>query len=127
MIYRNVAPTKRTNDLKLKQELDGLLRAFVLERDGHTCVRCGSTNKLQAAHILSKGTHPRLRFEPLNLLSLCVACHIFGWHRNPVEFAEWLETKYPGRHERLLIADRCSPRVDVKCLLSVWRRLRRSL
>src|ERR1700723_3384618 len=104
-------------------ELDGLLRQHVLERDGNVCVRCGRyppTCVLQSAHVLSKGPASRLRFEPDNLMSLCIACHIFFWHKSPHEAVAWFNEKYPGRYERLQIAARCAPKLDLKLLLAVW-------
>jgi hypothetical protein len=49
------------------------LRAFVIRRDGGKCVRCGSSSRLVADHILSRrngGTH-----HPDNLQCLCESCN----------------------------------------------------
>lgn len=107
---------------KLKTELAGLIRAHVIEQAGYQCEFCGSTTNLQAAHILSVGAHKRLQFEPYNILCLCLKDHIYGWHRDPDKYFAWIDEKFPGRRERLRIADRCAPKVDVKLLLTVWRK-----
>jgi len=48
------------------------LKAFVIRRDGK-CVECGSTDRLEADHILSRkrgGAH-----HPLNMQALCGSCN----------------------------------------------------
>ncbi len=47
----------------------------VRERDT-ICVYCGSTNNLQAHHILSKSKHPEFALFLNNGISLCEVCHI---------------------------------------------------
>lgn len=120
--------TKAQSRKRQISELDGLLRSVVLARDEHTCNWCGQSNRhwerplvLQSAHVLSKGPASRLRFEPDNLMTLCVACHLFKWHRSPHEAVAWFNEKYPGRYERLQIAARCAPKVDIQLLLTIWR------
>lgn len=49
------------------------LRDFVIARDGGKCVKCGSTERLVADHILSRkngGAH-----HPDNLQCLCDSCN----------------------------------------------------
>jgi hypothetical protein len=61
-------------------------RELVLERDGHCCVFCGSSDKLQVHHIDGKGRNlpPDKQNNDLNnLITLCAACHI-NVH-NPIE------------------------------------------
>src|ERR1019366_237766 len=86
---------------RLVSECDQLVRKLIMARDGHRCIRCGISSGLQAAHLLSKGHYERIRFELLNVITLCVGCHIYGAHRDPLDFTEWLEGKYPGRSEQL--------------------------
>lgn len=47
----------------------------VRERDT-ACLYCGSTNKLQAHHILSKSKHPEFALFLNNGICLCEICHI---------------------------------------------------
>lgn len=98
-------------------ELDVLCRQLVLARDGHKCVRCGKEGVTQqSAHVLSKGRYARLRFELLNLMTLCVGCHIFFWHKSPIEAFRWFEQKYPGRREQLEIMAATAGKLDMKLL-----------
>jgi len=48
--------------------------AQIRERDT-ACLYCGSTNKLQAHHILSKVKHPEFSLFLNNGITLCEACH----------------------------------------------------
>lgn len=73
----------------LKRECDRLCREIVLRRAGHRCEWCGSPNKLQWAHILPR-RYRHMVHEPDNALCLCVACHLFRWHKSPLEAAAWL-------------------------------------
>ena len=108
---------RKTDKRKQMQELDLLVREYVFERAGHRCERCGGDNVLQASHILSKGVHQRMRFEPHNLVALCRKCHIFWWHKSPLEAAQWLNEKWPTRYQELLIMDRTCAKPDVKDLI----------
>ena len=74
---------------------DSLFRQLILKERPNKCERCGKTETLQIAHILAKGCHPRLRYQRCNVLILCVGCHLFWAHRNPLEFREWL-VSYKG-------------------------------
>jgi hypothetical protein len=107
------------------KELDGLLALYVKTRDQWTCWKSGQTRaqgyQMQAAHILGKGAHPRLRFEPENIMTLGATAH--RWWHDSSDGLRWLETIRPGLHERLLIADRCAPKIDLDLLLIIWRKL----
>lgn len=94
MIKRSVKSESRR---KLTSECDVLVRKLVLARDGYKCCKCGGTNVLQAAHILPKGHYPRMRFELLNVLSLCFRCHMYWAHRDPIGFTDWINEKYINR------------------------------
>ena len=50
-------------------------RDSVRERDGWKCVKCESTERIQAHHIYSFIKYPNLRFELANGLTLCAKCH----------------------------------------------------
>lgn len=122
---RNHSQKNKTRELReMEIELDALLSAHVIARDGGICNWCEKGNRrLFASHVLPKGSTGRLRFEPLNLMSLCYGCHLGarGWHKDPMRAKEWFDGKYPGRYEQLQIAARNSPKVDLKLLLTVWR------
>ena len=50
-------------------------RAEILARDKNQCVICGGTEQLQVHHIYRLDTHPTLKLENSNLISLCKTCH----------------------------------------------------
>jgi hypothetical protein len=104
---------------RLASQCDVLISALVLHRDGNVCVKCGKgpESVLQAAHVLSKGHYPRLRFELLNVLTLCRGCHIFGAHKDPADFMAWIEGKYPGRIELLRVLAATAAKSDLSELV----------
>ncbi len=51
-------------------------RTSVLVRDGHKCVSCGSTDRLEADHIQPKAIYPDLKYSIDNGRTLCHACHV---------------------------------------------------
>lgn len=55
--------------------LDHAWRGYVMDRDGHACFTCGSTQSLHAHHIRPYATYPAGRFDPANGITLCVDCH----------------------------------------------------
>lgn len=105
----------------LIREIDRHVRRRVFERDGNRCLRCNGDSALTPAHILPKGKYPRLRFEELNILTLCWPCHRYHWHDDPVEALVWLEQKYPGRIQLLRELAATATRPDMKELLIVLR------
>lgn len=68
----------------------------LLIRSVGTCQFCGQTEGLQCAHIVGR-TNKTLRWNPINAICLCVRCHIFKFHRSPLEFIDWLEERFPER------------------------------
>jgi len=70
------------------------------------CARCGKTKNLHAAHIISRGhcnTHNLpLRYDLANGICMCVGCHIFWAHKEPIAFAEWLREKFKARYVYLV-------------------------
>lgn len=82
---------KKVSEATLKR-----LRARVcFIRDDHKCVRCGRTDTLAPAHIYPQGRYPRMKWMLPNIITLCYACHIHWWHKNPLEAAEWIKTVLP--------------------------------
>jgi 5-methylcytosine-specific restriction endonuclease McrA len=61
-------------------------RAYVLERDGHRCQRCGSF--ANTVHHLNGYSDP---YNPAYLVSLCRRCHgsIDGKKAHPIQDAAW--------------------------------------
>lgn len=85
-----------------RKTLNALLHKLIRLRDGAYCLRCGKTERLQLSHIYPKGKHRKLEFEPNNLKILCSGCHLYWWHKNPIDAHEWLKTAIPkDRYDRL--------------------------
>ena len=69
--------SKRTK----KPRIGTLLREWsraVRDRDGNKCFMCGSTDYLQAHHILPKHGWKDYRLDLQNGITLCAKCHSFG-------------------------------------------------
>lgn len=117
---RKKAIRRKSNKRKLMQECDLLVKELVHERDGWKCVadgECGvrcAGRPVQAAHLLPKGKHPRIRWMPDNLLSLCFFHHIIWAHRDPLAFAAFVGRKYPGLEERLRELAERAEKVDLE-------------
>lgn len=108
---------------KIVHELDGLVRQFVFARDGNMCVVCKKPSPtLQAAHILPKGRVPLLRFEPYNIMTMCLYHHLHWWHKDVLEAYNWFDATYPGKMENLQIMARTAPRLDMKLLRIVLQK-----
>jgi prophage antirepressor-like protein len=67
-------------------EVQSAWREAVLDRDGHKCVICGSTELLEAHHIKSKAEFPELACKVENGETLCRKCHnkVHNLERNNV-------------------------------------------
>jgi len=52
------------------------LSKTILKRDNYTCMNCGNKKvKFNVHHIKRWSRYPGLRFEPENLITLCINCH----------------------------------------------------
>lgn len=71
--YYNRPRRPRTPDERQTREYREW-RAAVLERDRHTCQRCGQPGT-HAHHVRSYARHPDLRLDVANGQTLCHACH----------------------------------------------------
>ena len=89
-LKRSRLKTKTIRSLLLK-ECDELFRQIILGERLNKCEWCGKVYRLQVAHILSKGLHPRLRYFKGNIVLLCFPCHPEKFHRNPLEAAKFIE------------------------------------
>ena len=73
-----------------KTKLNKLVREYILLRDKR-CLRCGKQNNLHASHIYPKGKFRKMQFDTDNVKALCLGCHLYWWHKNPIEAKEWAE------------------------------------
>lgn len=73
-------------------------RRACFERDGFACVRCSSTEKLQADHIIRISDDAAGAFDIDNLQTLCHSCHIEKereYERIVQVRVEWVNPDYP--------------------------------
>ena len=84
-----------------KTKLNKLVREYVVLRD-KVCLRCGKTDRLHASHIYPKGKYRKMQFNVENVKALCIGCHLYWWHKHPIEAKEWAEkTLGKGRLRQL--------------------------
>ena len=77
-------PAKKT----IKRKADKLFSEFI--RSKGYCEWCGKKDgTLQTSHIFSR-RFLVTRWEPINAVCLCAACH-YKWHDRPVEGVEWVK------------------------------------
>ena len=76
---------------------DKLWSAAVRERDGGKCVRCGSTRRVHAHHIVDWRSTPELRLDVANGESLCHKCHM-GEHSKRGWFVSATDAKAHNRN-----------------------------
>ena len=85
--------------------------------DWYRCVLCGKAfprEILSPCHIVTRGAHPELKYEPKNIPPACYECHRPFEHSTRAEKDAWIERVLPGRIELLerLIKER-SCKVEV--------------
>lgn len=56
-----------------------LKRKFILDRDKHKCVECGSNRKLNVHHTYYSGGYMVWEYPDDSLITLCEICHKY-WH-----------------------------------------------
>lgn len=79
-------------------QADRLFSQRIKERDG-ACVRCGSVEFLQCAHILSR-SYKAIRTDERNAVTLCRSCHVYFTHR-PLEWEQWVRESFGGLWDEL--------------------------
>lgn len=83
---------RRLYDIRYKE-----WRNSVLDRDGHKCTRCGSTEKLHVHHKKEWHRFPELRYEISNGKTVCFSCHV-NIHPYMVKYVG----KKHGKHEKFI-------------------------
>ena len=90
-----------------RDKRDDLFSKMVRTRDGYYCVKCGvkheeTSTGLHCSHNVPR-RYLRLRWLPLNALSLCFACH--QWYGSePYESGKWLEGHIGKRNMKTLLS-----------------------
>jgi len=95
---------KQSSKGKVNQREDSKLRAIIVERDKSTCQWCNKKlegRNCHMSHVYSKGAHPELRHDPMNVKILCYHCHMQRWHKDPLVAKDWFKSKFPDRYEYL--------------------------
>ena len=79
----------------------------VKERDGHKCIICSRTEKLQSHHLIN-ARYLKTRFELDNGVTLCFFCHkgslLRSAHTGAILFCMWLQENRKEQLERLLLS-----------------------
>jgi len=82
-----------------RDKIDDIFSKMIRTRDKYICQKCGSkydqsSTGLHCSHNVPR-RYLRLRWTPLNAISLCFACH--HWYGSePYESGKWLE-EYMGK------------------------------
>lgn len=78
---------------RMKKRCDALFAAIV--RAPGECIRCGSRENLQCAHIRSR-RYNATRWSFDNAVCLCATCHYF-FTVNPLRWEEWVVERFGAR------------------------------
>lgn len=96
----------RTSIAKLKDKLWNLFSLYIRNRDGWTCITCGTvseqgTGKMQAGHYVPKGLSENLRFDERNVWAQCVHCNMWRHGNLSIYAIKIRERLGPGILEEL--------------------------
>lgn len=47
----------------------------IMDRDCNSCWRCGTKNRIEVHHLISKTRHPEYHYDPQAVITLCYWCH----------------------------------------------------
>jgi HNH endonuclease len=78
--YKKTIPAKRISKRFarakfFRSEAWRNIRAFVFDRDGRACSKCGASHDLNIDHILPRSKFRYLELDPINLRVLCWPCN----------------------------------------------------
>ena len=93
----------------------------IVRTGARSCVRCHMEKPLQGSHVYSVGAHPDMAALTENILPMCVGCHIYWWHKNPIEAFQWFAREFPDLFKRLEARAQITEKVDWK---SVYEELK---
>jgi len=91
-----------------RTELKKLVATYVKNRDGWVCQRCKkelTSYDAHASHVIPTSQSEYLRYNALNIKTLCMRCHLFWWHKDPLGAKDWFEDNFPIRYA-FLVANR---------------------
>lgn len=84
-----------------RNKLKKLLGEACRKRDGYKCIKCSKTTALHTSHIYPVGREKKMEFIIDNVKTLCHRCHLYWFHKHPVEAMEWLQETMPDRLKKL--------------------------
>lgn len=96
---------KRNLRKTLENKLDKIYSLII--RRPNFCLRCGKKDALQCSHIHNR-SKMSVRWDLKNAFCLCSGCHLYWWHLNPIEAAEFSKNilgiiEYNLLYERAMI------------------------
>jgi len=117
----SVSRAEKSERKRLTGVLDDLARRLCKIRDRGLCRKCGKAG-LECHHIHSR-RHASIRFNLLNLLSLCPVCHRF-MHDDPVSARDWIAMEIGAENLDLLDRARNWPELtlgEMDALVTIYR------
>lgn len=82
--YTRLRKRSKSRRSVLIRDCDALMFQLLKMKRGKVCEVCGKKEGLGTFHIMSKATHPRIRYSEDNLLLICFfPCHHL-WHSDPI-------------------------------------------
>lgn len=100
----------------IKKKLVYMAKEIAKSRDKYTCQKCRKVLYLrncQGSHVIPVSANLLLSFDPENIIVLCLHCHIYWWHKNPLEAGEWFKKTFPKRWKYLELMQ-IQPRKSIK-------------
>ena len=85
---------------RLKKQCDELFSKIIRLRD-KKCLKCGTNKNLQVAHLISRKNLAH-RWDENSAITLCYACHLYWYHKEPIEAAEWLKRLFPNFYDYVI-------------------------
>jgi len=82
--------TSKPSKGSIKKRLDKVFSEIVREKG--FCERCNKKENLQCSHIFSR-SQLSVRWDLDNAFCLCAGCHLYWWHKNPIEAAEFTKQR----------------------------------
>lgn len=101
---------KKTERQKLIKKLDDIVREIIKDRDRGICQKCGNAGN-HVSHVYSR-KNLTLRWDLNNLKLLCTRCHLYWWHKEPIDASMWFQNEFPYRADYLM---------EVKNITKTWR------
>ena len=106
---------REQNNTQIKKLVTKALRNKMLSRDHSKCQKCGKVvtgRNAHMSHVKSKGAYPSLKYELLNVKTMCMRCHLYWWHKEPLDANDWFRSKFPERAEVLDHLKLHPPKID---------------